>query len=114
MQPFAGAVDEDVVLKDNSAHPNCAAIVNDYLASASIQRMHWSTLSPDVNPIEHARDGVPRCLSARKEHPKTVRQLAMGLEDDWSRIPLQEIRNLIQRFPRQCWPVFGDDGGHTL
>lgn len=111
---FAGAVGENFVLMDDNARPHRARIVNEYLQEQGIERMDWPALSPDLNPIEHAWDELQRRLSARDHQPGTRRELAAALIEEWSRIPLSRIRNLIRSFPRRCRAVVAARGGHTL
>lgn len=41
-------------------------------------------------------------VSAREEQPRTLQQLVMELEEEWSRIPLCEIWFSIWSIPHHC------------
>jgi hypothetical protein len=53
---FAGSIGLDFILMDNNVHPHRAAIVKKKQEREGIQKMDWSALSPDSNPIEHVWD----------------------------------------------------------
>lgn len=113
VRSFASAIGEDLVLMDDNTRPHRARAVTAFLEQECIQCMDWPALSPDLNPIEHAWDLLQRRLSARDIQPQTLPQLAEALADEWSRIPIQEILNLIHSFPRRCRAVVAARGGHT-
>ena len=54
IRPYAGAISDDFILMDDNARPHRARVVTDYLEMETIERMDWPSLSPDLNPIEHA------------------------------------------------------------
>ena len=60
---YAGAI---IILMDDNARPHRDCVVNDYLRTETIESMDWSSLSPDLNPIEHAWDMFQRTVSARQ------------------------------------------------
>ena len=56
VRPYAGAIGADFILMDDNARPHRANVTNQYLEDATIVRIDWPALSPDMNPIEHAWD----------------------------------------------------------
>lgn len=66
---------EDYIFMDENARPQRARIVNEYFESETIQRMDWSCLSPDLNPIEHAWDILKQRISARPTLPQNRQEL---------------------------------------
>ena len=47
-------------MMDDNARPHRARVVNQYLEQEGIERMNWPARSPDLNPIEHAKDMLQR------------------------------------------------------
>lgn len=51
---YRGALGPGFIFCDENAHPHQhAAIIDDFLETEDIQRMHWHPVSPDLNSIEH-------------------------------------------------------------
>jgi hypothetical protein len=51
---YAGAIGDVIILIDDNARLQRARVVTDYLENKTIERMYWPSLSPDLNPKEHA------------------------------------------------------------
>lgn len=64
---------------DDNSRPRRAAIIDDIFEAEDIQRMHWSSTSPYLNPIEHAWDMLGRQLAARQHPPSSVPELQSTL-----------------------------------
>uniref|UniRef100_A0A673YRN6 Tc1-like transposase DDE domain-containing protein n=1 Tax=Salmo trutta TaxID=8032 RepID=A0A673YRN6_SALTR len=55
-----------------------------------------SSMSPDLNPIEHVWDLLDRRVRARAIPLRNVRELAGALVEEWGNISQQELANLVQ------------------
>lgn len=53
---FTVAIGWEFVLIDDNTTAHCARIINQHLYDQGVTRMEWSTMSPDMNPVEHALD----------------------------------------------------------
>ena len=113
VRPWAGAIGPDFILMDDNARPHRARVVDQYLEFESIERTEWPSRSPDCNPIERAWDMLGRAVKARINQPRTLRELAVAIQEEWARIPQQKIRNLICSMHRRCQAVIQAGGGHT-
>ena len=110
---YAGAIGADFILMDDNARPHRAQVTNQYLEDATIIRMDWPARSPDMNLIEHAWDMLQKAISARPIQPKTVPQLRTALQEEWARIPQQQLGRLISSMRRRCQTVIDARGHHT-
>ncbi|GFX97754.1 transposable element Tcb2 transposase [Trichonephila clavipes] len=72
------------------------------LESEDIERMDWPARSPDLNLIEHVWDFLGRRFSARTLPPVTIRELRLGLQDEWAAMPQQLIDTLILSMGKRC------------
>ena len=84
-----------------------------YLEQATIVRMEWPARSPDLNPIEHARDMLQTAVSSRLMQPASVQELRQALLVEWDQIPQYKIRRLISCMRRHCQAVIEARGHHT-
>jgi hypothetical protein len=75
--------------------------------------MDWLSLSPDLNPKEHAWDKLQQAISARQELPKNREELSAALVEEWARLPQIFFRWLIRSMQRRCRAFCQARGGHT-
>lgn len=101
------------MFQHDNARPHTARVTVDYLAQNNVPVLPWPSKSPDLNPIEHLWDLLDRRVRRRQPQPQTLEQLRNALQDEWGRIPQQQIRRLIQSMPRRCQAVLDAHGGNT-
>lgn len=99
--------------QQDNARPHTARATVDYLADNNINTLPWPSKSPDLNPIEHLWDQIGRRVRRRRLQPQTLQQLFHALQEEWRRIPQQNIQRLIRSMPRRCRAVVAAGGGHT-
>lgn len=97
----------------DNARPHTARLTTNFLAANNVNTLPWPSLSPDLNPIEHAWDELGRRLNARVNAPPNRRQLFQALQQEWDNIPQQTLRRLIASMPRRCQAVIDSRGSHT-
>ena len=114
VRPYAGAIGADFIPMDDNARPHRAHVTNQYLEDASIVRINWPARSPDMNPIEHAWDMLQKAISARPVQPTTVQQPRPALQEEWARLPQQQLGRLISSMLRRCQTVIDARGHHSL
>ena len=113
VRPYAGAVGENFILMDDNAPPHRARIIDQYLEDETIIRMDWPAPSPDLNPIEHVWDMLQRGIASRQQHPQTVGQLQVMLQQEWAALDQASVRRLIQSMRRRCMAVITARGSQT-
>ena len=69
--------------------------------------------SPDLNLKEHLWDELERRLLARPSHPTSVSDLINALLEEWSKIPINTLVNLVESLPRRVEAVIAAKGGPT-
>ncbi|KAK7095045.1 hypothetical protein V1264_006506 [Littorina saxatilis] len=102
-----------VQFQHDNARPHTARLTTNFLAANNVNTLPWPSLSPDLNPIEHAWDELGRRLNARVNAPPKTRQLFQALQQEWDYIPQQTLRRLIASMPRRCQAVIDSRGSHT-
>jgi transposase len=110
---YAGAIGDVFILMDDNARLQRARVLTEYLENETIERMDWPSLSPDLNPKEHAWDKLQQVISARPEPPKNREELFAALVEEWARLPQIFFRRLILSVQRRCLAFIQTQGDHT-
>ncbi|GFV15402.1 transposable element Tcb2 transposase [Trichonephila clavipes] len=111
--PYAAAIGDDFILKDDNCRPHRANQVEDFFFEEGIVRMEWPTCSPDMNPIEHVWDALGRRVAGRQPSPKTLQELERALLEELDKIPQLVINSLIDSMLQRCSTLLADRGNHT-
>jgi hypothetical protein len=69
--------------------------------------------SPDLNPIEHVWMKLKVRINEREEVPKNVEQLWEALQEEWAKIDMEFINNLVHSMPDRVHAVYSAKGGPT-
>ena len=90
---------EKIFQQDNeSKHTSKKAKV--WFQEHHIPVMEWLSLSPDLNPIEHLWRQLKVKLADYDEPPKDLEVLCVRVQREWRRMPLENVRHLIESMPR--------------
>jgi len=80
------------------------------MSEFGVEELDWPAKIPDLNPIEHLWDESERRLQARPSRPTSVSDLTNALLEEWSKIPMNTLLNLVESSPRR---VKASKGGPT-
>jgi hypothetical protein len=83
-----------------------------WLAGNNIQLLPWCSQSPDLNPIEHVWSELERRIRKRPRF-RTTGQLWEALCEEWLKIHVEVIKNLINSMPKRCAAVIQAKGWNT-
>ena len=95
---------------NDNACPNRAHDTNHNLEDATIVIMDYPARSPDMNLMEHAWDMLQKAISARPVQPTTVPQLRTAQQEEWARLPQQQLGRHIINMQRRSQTVIGASG----
>ncbi|GFT48062.1 transposable element Tcb2 transposase [Trichonephila clavipes] len=109
---FRGAMGLQFLFMDDNAPCHRTVAAEQLLESEDIERRDWTARSPDLNPIKHVWDFLGRRLAARTLLPVTIRELRLGLQDEWAAMPQQLIDTLILSMGRRCKTCLAVRGDH--
>ena len=84
---------DDWIFQHDNDPKHRAAIVANWLNRNGLERLHWPSFSPDLNPIEHLWDEVERQL--KKKQPKSRNELKESLIEVWYGIELPTLKKLV-------------------
>ncbi|GFW80781.1 transposable element Tcb2 transposase [Trichonephila clavipes] len=109
---FRGAVSDKFVFMDDNATCYRTLAVQDCLDSEDIQRLVWPARSPDLNPIENVWDALGRQVAGRNYPPTNKNTLIRALTEEWDKLPLQLLDNVVQSMVRRVECCITLHGGH--
>ncbi|XP_071102302.1 uncharacterized protein [Haliotis cracherodii] len=73
----------------------------------------WPARSSDLSPIEHLWDQLGRRIRKRQQPPLKWDALAIALQEEWRRIPNQDVRRLVYSVRRCVRACIVAGGGHV-
>ena len=76
-----------------------------------VKLMHWASMSPDLNPIEHLWGILKWKVEVHKV--SNIRQLHDVIMEEWKSILVATSEALVNSMPRRVKAVLDNDGGHT-
>ena len=86
-------MNDDWIFQHSNDLKHRAAIVANWLNRNGVERLHWPSFSPDLDPIEHLWDEVKRQL--KKKQPKSQNELKVSLIKVWHGIELPTLKKLV-------------------
>nr|CAH7758829.1 unnamed protein product [Callosobruchus chinensis] len=87
---------------DDNTRPHRTRTVQQALENENIARLEWPAMSPDMSPIEHVWDYVPRAIFNRNNPPRTTQELIVAVTEEWDNIPQEELLGQLRRL----WPDY--------
>ena len=91
------------VLQHDNDPKHRAHILTKWLDEKGVERLKWSSFSPDLNPIEHIWDEVER--RTRKEKAKNEFELKQALLKVWYNIGNDVTKKLVDSVPSRLHEV---------
>jgi transposase len=101
------------VYMDNNARPHRSRAVTAYFKSEAVTSVPWSSMSPDLNPIEHIWDMLGHRIQAREPPVQNIRQLEAALHREWQQLSQQDIRCLTGGMRHRVEAIIQTHGGYN-
>ena len=73
----------------------------------------WPANSPDLNPIENLWHILRDRIRKRKVQPRTKEALIEALQEEWVKLDMKIVNDLIDSMPRRLQAVIDAKGGAT-
>ncbi|MCJ8729091.1 hypothetical protein PDJAM_G00011980 [Pangasius djambal] len=93
------------LFQHDCAPVNKARSIKTWMTESGVDELDWPAQSPDLNTIEHLWDELERRLRARPSRPTSVCDLTNALLEEWSKIPINTLLNLVDSLPRRVEAV---------
>ena len=82
-----------------------ARSIKTWMTEFGVGELDWPAQSPDLSPIEHLWDELEQRLRARSSCPTSVCDLTNALLEEWSKIPINTLLNLVESLLRRVEAV---------
>jgi DDE superfamily endonuclease len=102
----------DVMFQDDNATCHVSGYTTLWRERHGIDRTDWPPNSPDLNPIENLWDHLGRQIRKRTPLPTSLPALTAALQEEWAKIPLDVVRNLITTMQSRTTEVIKAKGWH--
>lgn len=104
---------DNVVFQQDNDSKHTSRKTRRWLDEHNIDRLPWPASSPDMNLIEHVWQLLKRRVRAHQPLPSNLTQLWHVVEEEWYRIPVDEIRALYRSMPRRVEALANAKGWYT-
>lgn len=112
MRPYAlDLIGRGFVFQQDNDPKHRSVHVSRWFTRRHVTLMEWPSQSPDLNPIEHMWEELKRRLRRKMVHNKAEKFKL--LEQEWRRIPMEVIDQLLESMPRRCQAVIDSKGYPT-
>lgn len=78
-----------------------AKVIKGFLTSNAIPTVPWAPQSLDLNPIECLWGGLEKRVRQRPISAISLVQLQQFLEEEWAKIPVQFIHDIVDSMPQR-------------
>jgi hypothetical protein len=83
-----------------------------WIIENDIDRLLWWANSPDLNPIEHVWKLLKRNIN-RRNIARNREELTIIIKEEWGKIDVEFLKNVVESMPRRVQAVIDSNGGHT-
>ena len=109
---FARGKRDSYYMQDN-APCHKGKVVTEWLGKKKIKVLDWPPQSLDLNPIEYVWDVLLKRVRKRRNQPNSLKQLSLALKEEWHKLPVETINQLIASLHRRLSEVKSQKGMAT-
>ena len=95
----------------NNAPCHKAKVVMSYLSEQDFGIMDWPPQTPDLNPIENLWKTLG--VKVMERNPTNTEDLWVKLQEEWSKISIEDCQELIRSCSQRCAAVIESKGSFT-
>jgi hypothetical protein len=102
----------DWILQQDCDINHTSISTSHWLGNHNVQTSEWPVQSPDLNPIENLWSILEdQCA---RTSVKTAEELFKVIEEEWYKLPVELLEELVHSMPRRCQAVIDVEGGMTM
>lgn len=112
--PFTEDVMEnEFVFQQDNAAIHVSKASKQWFLERDIPVMDWPARSPDLNPIENLWGILARRVYSGGRQFGSVRELEAAVREEWRKIPLTMLQNLVDSMPKRIYETILKNGKQT-
>ena len=100
-----------VTFMQDNAPCHKAKVVMSYLSEQDFEIIDWPPQSPDLNPIENLWKTLG--VKVMERNPTNTEDFWVKLQEEWSKISIEDCQELIRSCSRRCAAVIESKGSFT-
>jgi transposase len=100
----------DFYFQQDNAAIHTASETTEFFKEQLIQKIDWSSKSPDLNPIENVWGYLTRRVYAAGKQYHNTDDLKKAIEHEWKALPRDYLKKLVDSMKTRCLKVYKADG----
>ena len=101
------------LVMEDGAPIHRSKVAKDFRVAHLIETLPHPAQSPDLNPIEHVWKRLKVGINKRPIRPKNLVELWVALKEEWEKVDVSFINDLVKSMPRRAQAVLDANGGST-
>ena len=101
-----------VAMIEDGALVYWAKIAKEFCTNHKLEVPPHPAQSPDLNPIEHVWKHLKVKINEQEVMPRNVDELWEALQEEWAKIDVEFINNLVKGMPKHAQTVYEVKEGH--
>jgi transposase len=102
-----------VAVMEDGAPVHRSKVAKDFRTTHQIEVFPHPAQSPDLNPIEHIWHRLKTRINQRPVIPKNLDEMWVAIQEEWGKIEVDFINNLVNSMPRRVEAVIKAKGSST-
>lgn len=105
---------KDYIFQEDNATCHTGRLTKEFKSKMTIECLDsWPSQSPDLNPIENIWNALEKGLESRKEEILKKDNLKACIYEEWEKLDVSLLDNLVSSMPARCQAVIKARGGNS-